>query len=98
MPQQTTDYFRRSFNTKIQELFEKKGQGSCFLSKDRYIWIINRLNELSSDETLKKNSRDYRLQRRYEVYETNINGGEQKRMLKIMSKIYPPHHTLWLNL
>lgn len=40
------------------------------------------MNELSSDETLKKSSRDYRLQRRYEVYETNINGGEQKRMLK----------------
>ena len=42
---------------------------------------MNRLNELSSNETSKQNSQDYRLQRRYELYETNING-KQKRMFK----------------
>ena len=46
MPQQTTDDFRWYFNTKIRELFERKG---------RYNWIMNRLNEFSSNETSKKN-------------------------------------------
>ena len=79
MPQQIDD-FRRSFNAKISELADKKGGGSCFLSRGRYTWVANRLVELL-DETLKKSSQDYRLLRRYEIFETNVNG-EQKRMLK----------------
>ena len=50
--QQSVDDFRRSFNTKIQDVFEKKSQSSSFISRDKYIFITTRLHDISNDKSL----------------------------------------------
>ena len=51
-----------------------------FLSKGRYEWIIGRLNELSSDNTIKKTSQDYRIMAPYDISERNNNNTVKKSL------------------
>ena len=65
--------FRTQFNEKLVELLGDKDLSSFHLTKTKYYWIIERLKVLASTR-LKKESKDYRLQRRYESFIVPITG------------------------
>ena len=58
--------FRAKFEEKLQSLMSEKDTSSFLLTKEKYLWIIDRLDLLSTT-AMKKKSKDYRLLNRYEV-------------------------------
>ena len=66
-------HFRAKFNEKLVELLGDKDLSSFHLTKAKYSWIIGRLEVLNSTR-LKKESKDYRLQRRYESFMVPTTG------------------------
>ena len=63
------DDFRELFEEKIRELDNKKGLSSSFLSTEKYLWIIHRLKALNSGDVAKKEAKDYRLLKHYDIEE-----------------------------
>ena len=63
------DDFRALFEEKIRELDDKKGLSSSFLSTEKYLWIIHRLKALNSGVVTKKEAKDYRLLKHYDIEE-----------------------------
>jgi hypothetical protein len=58
--------FRAKFEEKLQTLMSEKDTSSFLLTKEKYLWIIDRLDLLTTT-VIKKKSKDYRLLNRYEV-------------------------------
>ena len=81
-----SDKFRALFNKKLAELLKEKDLSSFHLSQMKYMWIIDRLQVLSSTH-LKKESRDYRLQRRYERF-VSLPAGEVRLRKKEGHQLY----------
>ena len=74
------DAFRNSFDRKIDELDEKKGLSSTFLSNDKYQFIMHRLKEIASGA--KKDAKDHRLVKRYDIEVTRTPTITIERLFK----------------
>ena len=66
--------FRTMFENKLKELINSKNVNSCYISKENYARIINRLEYIINVEGMKKTKEDYRLLKKYDLFETRIEG------------------------
>ena len=90
-----TEQFRNHFNAKIAELNEDKDCSSSYITKDRFAWIIHRLGELEEGD-LKKEAKDYRLLKLYDVITTSIQDTVVHQLIKPGSSLeYVTHEDMF---
>ena len=77
-----TDAFRGSFDRKIEELDQKKGLSSTFLSNDKYHYTMTRLKEIAACSM--KDAKDHRMLKRfwYEIEVTRTPTKTIERLFK----------------
>ena len=68
-----TDQFRTAFNNAIIAEEKEKGASSSYLSDNKHLYILSRLDSLSNG-SVKKEGKDYRLLKQYAKQEALIQG------------------------
>ena len=90
-----TEQFRNYFNAKIAELNEEKDSSSSYITKDRFAWIIHRLGELKEGD-VKKEAKDYRLLKSYDVITRSIQDTVVHQLIKPGSNlVYVTHEDMF---
>ena len=74
--------FRGNFVEKISEMMAEKNHNSCYLMRETYVRIVNRLECLTYVEGAKKTCEDYRCIRKYDLFETRIEENTVKKLKK----------------
>ena len=77
----STENFRAQFNEAMDNLFDNKGLSSTNISENRYKFIVNRLEELAVPDT-KKDAKDYRLLKKYDLSVTRVGDIEVKKLIR----------------
>lgn len=68
------------FNEKFSSLSTRKE--SFLLPKDEYSTILQRLDQLANDRTIKKENKDYKMERKYQILEVIHEGQKYRKLVK----------------
>ena len=76
--------FRAEFEEKLLKLISRKDTSSFFLTKEKYLWVIDRIDRLTTTR-MRKTPADYRFLKLYEI--VIVPGTGEKKLRKPFTRL-----------